>query len=63
MSKKTIGLIVSIGGVVLTLLSVFADYIRLGSYPGINGAQIAGIAVGLVALVVGVYLLLASKKA
>lgn len=62
MSRKTIGLILSIGGVVLTLLSVFADYIRLGSYPGINSVQILGIAAGLVAVAVGLWLLLANKK-
>jgi len=45
----------------LTLLSVFADYIRLGSYPGINWAQIVGIAVGLVAVAVGLWLMYAKK--
>lgn len=57
MKKRTVGLIGVIAGVVLTLLSVFADYIRLGSYPGINYAQIVGIAVGLVAVVVGLWLM------
>jgi hypothetical protein len=51
-----------IGGVVLTLLSLFADYIRIGSYPGINWAQIVGIAVGLVAVVVGLWLMYARKE-
>jgi hypothetical protein len=62
MKKRTIGLIGVIGGVVLTLLSLFADYIRIGSYPGINWAQIVGIAVGLVAVVVGLWLMYARKE-
>ena len=62
MKKRTIGLIGVIGGVILTLLSVFADYIRLGSYPGINFAQIMGIVVGLVAVAVGLWLMYAKKK-
>jgi len=63
MKKRTAGLVGVIGGVVLTLLSVFADYIRLGSYPGINYAQIVGIAVGLVAVVVGLWLMYSKRKA
>jgi hypothetical protein len=63
MTKKRIGLVLSIGGVVLTMLSVFADYIRLGSYPGINWAQIVGIAVGLVAVAVGLWLMYSKGKA
>ena len=62
MKKRTIGLIEVIGGVIFTLVSLFADYIGLGSYPGINWAQIVGIAVGLVAVAVGLWLMYAKKK-
>jgi len=63
MTKKRIGLVLSIGGVVLTMLSVFADHIHLGSYPGINWAQIVGITVGLVAVAVGLWLMYSKGKA
>ena len=53
MSRKTISLILIIGGVILTLLSLTADLIGIGSYPGINWAQITGAVVGLVALIFG----------
>jgi hypothetical protein len=62
MKKRTIGLFGVVGGVILTLLSVFADTLRIGSYPGINWAQIVGIAVGLVAVVVGLWLRYARKN-
>jgi hypothetical protein len=56
MSKKTISLIAIIGGVLLSLISLTADFIGIGSYPGINYAQLAGIAVGLVIILVGLRL-------
>lgn len=55
MTKKTIGLIMIIAGAVLFFLSLVADYIRLGSYPGINYAQITGAIVGVVVLLIGVW--------
>lgn len=56
MSQKTIGLIMIIAGAFLFILSLVADYIRLGSYPGINVAQITGAVVGVVVLLIGVWL-------
>lgn len=53
MSRKTISLILIIGGVILTLLSLTADLIGIGSYPGINWAQLTGAVVGLAALIFG----------
>jgi uncharacterized membrane protein len=55
MSKKTISLILMIGGAVLLILSLTADAIGIGSYPGFHGAQIAGSVIGLVVLVFGYF--------
>jgi len=62
MKKKTIGLFGVVGGVILTLFSVFADALRIGSYPGINWAQTVGIVVGLVAVAVGLWLMYGKKR-
>lgn len=56
MSKKTISLVAIIVGVIVALISLIADYIGIGSYPGINYAQLAGIAVGLVIVLIGLWL-------
>lgn len=47
MSKKTIGSILLVGGVVLLAVSLAADYIGLGTYWGIDWAQLLGAGVGL----------------
>lgn len=55
MSKKTISLLMTTGGVVLIVLSLGADLIGIGSYPGINWAQLMGIAIGLAAFIYGYF--------
>ena len=56
MSKKSIGfLLIGLGAVGL-VVSLAADAIGLGSYPGINGAQLLGAVLSLVAGAVGVWL-------
>ena len=55
MSKKTISLVLMISGAVLLILSLAADSVGIGSYPGFHGAQIAGAAIGLVVLVLGYF--------
>ena len=54
MSKKVISLIFIILGGILLILSLIADLIGIGSYPGINWAQILGAAAGLAALLFGI---------
>lgn len=39
MSKKSIGLIAIIVGGLFAIIALIADYIGLGTYPGINSAQ------------------------
>ena len=55
MSKKTISLVLMIGGAVLLILSLAADSVGIGSYPGFHSAQIAGAVIGLVVLVIGYF--------
>ena len=55
MSKKSISIILIIGGLLFTILSLVADLIGIGSYPGMNWAQITGTAVGLVVFIFGLW--------
>jgi len=55
MSKKVISLILIILGGILLILSLTADLIGIGSYPGFNYAQILGAVAGLAALVFGIW--------
>jgi hypothetical protein len=43
-------------GVVVTLVSLFADPLRLGRYPGFGWLQEVGVIIGLVAILAGFYL-------
>ena len=54
MSSKTLNLLIFSAGGLLILVSLLADVIGIGSYPGINWAQIVGAAVGLVLLIIGI---------
>ena len=62
MSKKTISIILIVASILLIIISLTADLIGIGSYPGINYAQIAGAGVGLVVLIFGVWLLNKANK-
>ena len=62
MSNKITGWLGIIGGLVLVILSLVADLIRIGSYPGINYAQLIGIGVGLIVLVLGYVVLRREQK-
>ena len=54
MSKKTIRWILIIGGLLIFLLFLAADVLGIGTYPGINYAQLGGMAVGLIFVIYGV---------
>jgi len=62
MTSKTVSLILLIGGAFLFLLSLLADWIGLGSYPGFNYAQYGVMAVGLVFIAYGLQKIRAKKK-
>jgi len=61
MSKKIVSIVLMVVGVILIGLSLGADLIGIGSYPGINWAQLTGAAIGLAVLGFGIWLLLAKK--
>lgn len=56
MTKKNLSLMTIIAGVILTTISLTADYIGIGSYPGINSAQLTGAAIGLLIILIGLLL-------
>lgn len=60
MSKRTIGLILFALGAVGVAISLLADVIGVGTYPGINGAQLLGAVVGVVLAAAGGWM--ASRK-
>lgn len=62
MTKKTIGLILFIASALLLIVSLIADFIGIGTYPGINSAQLLGTGVGLVVSLVGIVLFLRKPK-
>ena len=62
MSKRTIGFILIGLGVVGVVVSLAADYIGIGHYPGINGTQLLGAGLSLVVAVVGVWLALSKAE-
>ena len=53
MSKKSLNLVLMVAGLLLLVLSLVADFIGIGTYPGINYTQIAGAAAGLILFVIG----------
>lgn len=54
MSKKTIRWILIIGGLLIFLLSLAADVVGIGTYPGINYAQLGAMAAGLIFVIYGI---------
>ncbi len=57
MTKKTISLAAIIVGLIVTLISLLADLIGIGSYPGLNYAQLGGAGIGLILVLIGLLLL------
>ncbi len=57
MSRKSWGVLLIVGGVLLGVIAALADVIRIGLVPGTFGfAQIGGLVVGVIAVAVGIYL-------
>jgi hypothetical protein len=56
MSKRTISLVLVMGGAVLQVLSLSADMIGIGEGNMVGWKQLTGMAVGLVALLCGYWL-------
>jgi hypothetical protein len=62
MTNRTIRLILIFVGTLILIVSLTADLIGLGSYPGLNWAQLTGAAVGLVVLLIGIWLTVKGPK-
>ena len=62
MSKKTVGAVFLVVGVLLFRVSATADSLGIGGYPGVGMKQVAGIVVGVVIAAVGM-VNLRSRKA
>jgi uncharacterized membrane protein YeaQ/YmgE (transglycosylase-associated protein family) len=54
--KRTIGIVLAVVGVVGAVLSLAADVLGFGDYPGINWAQWVAAAAGAVVAVLGIWL-------
>jgi hypothetical protein len=55
--KRTIGLALLIGGIIVLIISVAADAIGLGHDPGFGNQQTAGTVAGAVVAIVGAILI------
>jgi hypothetical protein len=62
MNKKTISLVAIVVGATLALVSLTADFIGIGTYPGINSAQLIGAAIGLLVILIGLRLRRITQK-
>ncbi len=51
--KKNLGFVLIAVGIIILLLSLFADPLGIGGYPGVGVKQIGGIIVGLVIIIAG----------
>ncbi|NTV38194.1 MAG: hypothetical protein HGA82_03310 [Anaerolineales bacterium] len=60
MDKRTIGFILIAVGAAGVVVSLAADMLGVGTYPGINGAQLLGAVIGLVLAAAGGWM--ASRK-
>ena len=55
--KRTIGLVLLIGGIVFLIISVAADAIGLGMDPGFGYQQTSGTAAGAIVAIIGAILM------
>ncbi len=53
MQRKRLGSILAAVGIIILLLSLFADLLGIGGYPGLGVKQIVGIIIGLVIIAIG----------
>lgn len=56
MKRKSVSSISILAGIVMVLLSLLADVIGIGTYPGFNNVQLAGILVGVAFVIIGIIL-------
>ena len=56
MEKKKLGSILTGIGIVVLLISVFADLLGIGGYPGLGYKQVTGTILGIVIVITGALL-------
>ena len=61
MSKMNIGIVLIVVGMIGLVVSLVADLVGIGSYPGYNWAQIAGTVVGGIMVLIGGWLALKKR--
>ena len=61
MSRTAIGVLLSVGGLLIALIFALADVIRVGRYEGFGPDQIKGTTTGVVILASGLAILIASR--
>ena len=62
MSQKTVSMILVIAGILLAGMSLLADTLGIGIEIGFGWKQLAGLIVGLAAVLVGLWMLLRKEK-
>jgi hypothetical protein len=62
MNKRTVGFILIVIGAVGLVVSLAADLLGIGTYPGINGAQWLGAIIGLIVALVGGWLVRSKEE-
>ncbi len=55
--KKTVGVILLVLGIIVLILSLSADLIGAGAAPGFGYRQIIGAVVGIIAAIVGLFMM------
>ena len=53
MERKKLGSVLTWIGIVILLISVFADFLGIGGYPGLGTKQIIGTIAGIVLIGIG----------
>ena len=62
MSQKTVSMMLVIAGILLAGMSLLADTLGIGIEIGFGWKQLAGLIVGLAAVLVGLWMLLRKEK-
>ena len=63
MSSKTLGLVLAIVGIIVTLISAFADGLGIGDQIRFGSQQIAGTVLGVLIFIVGVVIYYRQRQA
>ena len=56
MSRKTLGIVLMVIGILLVVVSLVADMLGIGSVPGFGWKQLLGTAVGVIVALVGIWM-------